>query len=94
MGGNATIVCRSDIASTEKIEWLRDGEIVIAVRGMIRELNLTFTPVNDIIHGQVYTCRVTRNITDIAEQNFTMNVEGKLGTEELSKLACDVRNGF
>lgn len=76
MGSTATITCRSD-TPTERIEWLRDEDIVIGFESMVMQLDLHFTPVNDSIHGQVYICRVTRNITEVAERNFTMNVGGK-----------------
>ena len=79
MGSDATITCQSDIA-TERIEWLTQERTVIVYESNATQLNLTFTPVNDSIHGQVYICRVmiavTRNNTGVAEQNFTMNVEG------------------
>ena len=70
------ITCRSDTA-TERIEWLTQERTVIVYRSRVTELNLTFIPVNDSIHGQVYICRVIRNDGDTPEQNFTMNVEGK-----------------
>ena len=76
VGSNATITCRSD-TPTERIQWLRDKEKVVALGSMVMHLDLHFMPVNDSIHGQVYICRVTRNATEVAEQNFTMNVEGK-----------------
>ena len=60
-----------------KMEWLRDEGIVVAFGNMATRLDLPFMPVNDSIDGQVYTCRVTRNSTDVAEQNFTVNIEGK-----------------
>ena len=76
VGSNATITCHSD-TPTERIEWLRDNGIVIGFGSMLMQLDLHFTPVNDSVHGQVYICRVTRNISEVAEQNFTMSVEGK-----------------
>lgn len=48
---------------------------------MKEQLDLHFTPVNDSVHGCVYICRVTRNTNEVAEQNFTMNVEGKYSQE-------------
>ena len=43
-----------------------------------QELNLVFSLVNDSIHNEVYTCRVTREEGIIAAQNFTVNVDGKV----------------
>ena len=76
VGSDATITCRSDTA-TEGIEWLTQERTIIVYESNATQLNLTFTPVNDSIHGQVYICRVIRNDSDTPEQNFTMNVEGK-----------------
>ena len=69
------ITCQSDTA-TERIEWLTQERTVIVYENNATQLNLTFIPVNDSIHGQVYICRVIRNDSDTPEQNFTMNVEG------------------
>ena len=76
VGNNANITCRSDVA-TEKIEWLRDEGKVIVSESNASQLELPFAPVNDSVHGQVYVCRVTRNLTDVTERNFTMKVDGK-----------------
>lgn len=82
VGSNANITCQSATLAT-KIEWLTDEGILLAFVSMTNELDLQFTPVNDSVHGNVYTCKVTRNSTDVAEQNFTMNVRGKNRTERL-----------
>ena len=79
MGSNASITCRSD-TDAERMEWLtQEGtqSVMIASERNVTQLNLTFTPVSDSIHGQVYICRVIRNNNDTPEQNFTMNVEGQ-----------------
>ena len=41
-----------------------------------QELDLVFPLVNDSIHNEVYTCRVTRDGGMTAIQNFTVNVNG------------------
>ena len=79
MGSNASITCRSD-TDAERMEWLtQEGtqSVMIVSESNVTQLNLTFTPVSDSIHGQVYICRVVRNNNDIPEINFTMNVEGQ-----------------
>ena len=76
VGSDASITCRSD-TDTERIEWLTYERAIIVFESNATHLDLLFTPVNDSIHGQVYTCRVIRNHRDMPEQNFTMNVKGK-----------------
>ena len=76
IGSSANISCRSD-TPTEKMEWLRDGDVVVAAQSTQR-LDLIFDVVNDSIHNQVYMCRVTRKAIDITEQNLTISVEGEL----------------
>ena len=73
---DANITCHSD-TDAERIEWLTQERTVIVSESNVTQLNLTFTPVNDSIHGQVYVCRVVRNSSDMPEQIFTMNVEGQ-----------------
>ena len=78
IGSHANVSCLSD-TQTEKMEWLRDGDsMVLAAQSRTQRLDLLFDIVNDSIHDEVYTCRVTRNATDTAEQNFTVSVKGEL----------------
>ena len=79
MGCYASITCRSD-TDAERMEWLIQERTIIHVvvaESNVTQLNLTFTPVSDSVHGQVYICRAVRNNNDTPEQNFTMNVEGQ-----------------
>ena len=76
VGSDASITCRSD-TDTERMDWLTQEGTVIVSESNVTQLNLTFTPINDSIHGQVFICRVVRSISDTSEQNFTMNVEGQ-----------------
>ena len=79
VGSKASITCRSD-TDAERMKWLtQEGTVmhVVVSESNVTQLNLTFTPVSDSIHGQVYICRVVRNNNDTPEQNFTMNVEGQ-----------------
>ena len=64
------------------MEWLRDDNVVVALMPNTTQLNLTFSPVSDSVHGKVFTCRVTRNSTanSFVEQNVTMSVSGKCVT--------------
>ena len=59
------------------MKWLSDNEILVSENDT-QNLGLNFIPVNDTVHGKVYTCSVERiNETDRAEQNFTLNTTGK-----------------
>ena len=76
MGSNASITCRSDI-DAQRMEWLTQEGTIIVSESNVTQLNLTFTPVSDSVHGQVYICRVVRSSSDTPEQNFTLNIEGQ-----------------
>ena len=73
VGTNVTITCHSD-TDTVKMEWIRDKDVIVAAMPNTRQLDLSFTPVNDSVHNKVFTCRVTINDVTVAEQNFTMRV--------------------
>ena len=74
VGQSATAMCLSDDQAT-RIEWLTNGEVIET--GMsTRQLDLDFSLVNDSIHNEVYTCRVTREGGVTVTQNFTVNVNG------------------
>ena len=76
MGSDANITCRSD-TDAERMEWLTQEGTVTVSESNVTQLNLTFTPIYDSIHGQVYICRIVINSNDMPEQNFTMNVTGQ-----------------
>ena len=71
MGSNASITCRSDI-DAQRMEWLTQEGTIIVSESNVTQLNLTFTFVNDSVHGQVFICRVVRSVSDMPEHNFTM----------------------
>ena len=76
IGSNAPVFCSSD-TPTIRMTWLSDNKIIVSENNT-QNLELNFIPVNDTVHGKVYTCTVERiNETDIAEQNFTLNTTGK-----------------
>ena len=80
VGQSATARCSSEAPAT-RMEWLTNG-VVVQSAASTQLLDLVFSLVNDSIHGQVYTCRVTRETDDgmftIATQSFTVNVNGKV----------------
>lgn len=92
VGSNASVTCKSDI-NANQIDWLNsESGVIISVTGQKR-LNLTFNPVHDANHSEVYTCRVTRsnemrneNIT--VHQNFTVKAQGKLMIIIIIKNSC------
>ena len=91
VGGIATARCISD-AQAIRMEWLNNG-VIVASDTNTRELNLTFSPVNDSIHNLVYVCRVTRNGEEgtliMAVQNFTVTVAGEIIlVVQLKSLLC------
>ena len=73
-GEMGTLNC-SSTASASKIEWLLNGNPLYSSDSQ-QFLTLTFNVVNDSIHRQTYTCRVTRNSNMVADQNFTVTVTG------------------
>ena len=76
IGGSATVTCKSDTQAT-RMEWLIDG-VVLESATSTQQLDLFFPLVNDSIHNQDYTCRVTREAGMTATQNFTVKVDGKI----------------
>ena len=95
VGQSATASCRSDTPAT-RIEWLStaNGEEVIESALSTQEFNLVFSPVNDSIHNEVYTCRVTREGGIIAAQNFTVNVDGKVHCCNMLSVIVDFIDTF
>ena len=77
VGHSATARCFSDVPAT-RMEWLTNG-VVVESAASTKQLNLLFSLVNDSIHNQVYTCRVTREVDGMTTtQNFTVNVNGRI----------------
>ena len=77
VGGSVTVRCKTDTLST-RIEWLTDGVVLARSATSTQQLDLVFPLVNDSIHNQDYTCRVTREGGMTATQNFTLKVDGKI----------------
>ena len=77
VGQSVTVRCSSDVPAT-RMEWLTNGVVVESVAST-QQLDLVFSLVNDSIHNQVYTCRVTREVDGTtATQNFTVKVDGMM----------------
>ena len=61
VGSPAVVTCSSDSGVADRIEW-RSGEgQVLVTSNSVQQLDLTFAPVNDSIHGSNITCFVTRD---------------------------------
>ena len=56
VGESASLTCSSDL-SVVSIEWLHNFQVLST--STASELSLNFNPVNDSIHGNEYTCRIT-----------------------------------
>ena len=61
--------------------WLSENKVLVS-ENSTQQLGLTFTPVNDTVHGKEYTCIVERmnktHHTIMVEQSFTLNATGKV----------------
>ena len=76
VGQSATVTCISDTEAS-MIEWLYNGMTRESATST-KQLTLSFSQVNDSIHGEVYTCRFTRMDGMQAQQIFIPNVIGKM----------------
>lgn len=77
VGGAAALAICNTILDVQRIEWL-NNEVLIKQGVSEQRLDLEFSLVNDSIHGEVYTCRVTLTNGTILQQSFTIDVECKL----------------
>ena len=63
------------------MEWLNDNEIVVSENDT-QQLQLSFNPVNDSIHGKIFTCTVTRrddmHMNETVKQNITLTAKGMM----------------
>ena len=73
VGESASVTCSSDLDVTS-IEWLYNQQVVSY--STESELELVFSPVNDSIHGEEYTCQVTAPY-GIQEQTVQPFVQSK-----------------
>ena len=75
VGEEASATCFSDDVAS-MIEWLHNG-MTLESATSTKQLTLTFSQVNDSIHGNRFICRVTRMNGMTAQQTFVPNVIGK-----------------
>ena len=72
VGQSANITCSYDLPLTS-IEWLHNN--VTVVSSTSSQLDLSFNPVNDSMHGRQYRCRVTTPY-GIQEERLTIQITG------------------
>ena len=73
VGQSASVTCSYDLAFTS-IEWLYNNETIVS--SATSQLDLSFNPVNDSIHGKQYTCRASTPY-GIQEERLTIQIKGR-----------------
>lgn len=73
IGEYTTITCSFDLEFTS-IQWIYDNEVIVSSSSS--SIDLSFSPVNDSIHGRQYTCRVITPY-GVQQQNVIIIVQGK-----------------
>ena len=78
VGVEHTITCTTPIPSGAMLEWLNSAGVTVLSTTTMQTLDLVFSPVNDSIHGQQYSCRVRipSDPTFEAVANITVTVTG------------------
>ena len=76
VGQHAVVTCSSDSGVVERIEWQREGQVVVEATS-VQQLELVLDPVSDTDHGVIVTCVVTRSEQDTSNQSLTISATGK-----------------
>ncbi len=76
VGSDGTLICTSELPNVTSIEWLDGGGQTVAFTTGAAPLNLTFTPVDDSLHGSTYTCRVNTSSGMSFNDSVELSVEG------------------
>ena len=76
VGDRAVVTCSSDSGVVERIEWQREGQVVVEATS-VQQLELVLDPVSDTDHGVQISCVVTRSSGNMDTQNLTMSVTSK-----------------
>ena len=76
VGDRAVVTCSSDSGVVERIEWQREGQVVVEATS-VKQLELVLDPVSDTDHGVTVTCIVTRSEQERANQSLTISATGK-----------------
>ena len=73
---HAVVMCSSDTGVVERIEWQREGQVVVEATS-VQQLELVLDPVSDTDHGVTVTCVVTRSEQERANQSLTISATGR-----------------
>ena len=73
VGEHATISCSFDLEFSS-LEWIFSNKVLVS--SLSSQIGLSFSPVNDSVHGRQYTCRVTTQY-GVQEKNVTILVQGE-----------------
>ena len=80
VGGRSVVTCSSDSGVADRMQWLSGAGLVLATDTSIQQLDLTFDPVNDSLHGSEVTCSVTRDegrpSQTVSTQTLPISVRG------------------
>ena len=76
VGISQNVTCISDTGVVERIEWQREGQVVVEAAS-VEQLELVLDPVSDTDHGVQISCIVTRSEQERANQSLTISVTGK-----------------
>ena len=76
VGMSQNVTCISDSGVVERIEWYREGQVVVEATS-VQQLELVLDPVSDTDHGVQISCIVTRSEQERANQSLNISVTGK-----------------
>ena len=76
VGQRAVVTCSSDSGVVERIEWQREGQVVVEATS-VQQLELVLDQVSDTDHGVTVTCVVTRSEQERANQSLTISTTGR-----------------
>ena len=76
VGQRAVVMCFSDTGVVERIEWQREGQVIVEATS-VQQLGLVLDPVSDTDHHIIVTCVVIRSGQDRSSQSLTLSVTGK-----------------
>ena len=86
---SAVAICTTILDGVANIAWLRD-DIVVVEGGALTRLEMVFSAVNDSLHGDVYTCRVTLTTGVTYQSNITISVECRSCCAYYNSYYCDM----
>ena len=76
LGSRAVATCSSDSGVADRMEWVSEVGQLVTSAVSVQTLDLVLDPVQDTLHGVMFTCIVTRG-TETANQTFPVTVISK-----------------